>query len=83
MGRDFAEVCADRLASKMGYSNGSDKFATRALPPNTCAICGGELPSLLELAGDTETEDDKEHKEGVITLNCRHRYHEFCKHARD
>jgi RING finger protein 121 len=40
MGRDFAEVCAERLANKMGYSNSNDKFATRALPPNTCAICG-------------------------------------------
>ena len=44
MGRDFAEVCAERLANKMGYSNSDDKFATRALPPNTCAICGTVAP---------------------------------------
>eukprot|EP01046_Picozoa_sp_COSAG06_P060770 COSAG06_NODE_13054_length_1298_cov_1.295246_1_plen_185_part_00 len=27
-GRDFAEVCADRLASRMGYSNTDDRFAS-------------------------------------------------------
>ena len=26
MGRDFAEVCADRLASRMGYSNSQDRY---------------------------------------------------------
>ena len=84
MGRDFAEVCADRLATRMGYSNAGDRFATRALPPNTCAICAGELPSMLEMAttgSDAASErkvlEDTE-KEGVVTLNCRHRYHEFC-----
>ena len=59
------QVCQDRLANKMGYANGADQFATRALPPNTCAICGGELPSLLELAAEEETEE-KEEKEGVV-----------------
>ena len=58
-------MCQDRLANKMGYANGADQFATRALPPNTCAICGGELPSLLELAAEEETEE-KEEKEGVV-----------------
>lgn len=32
----------------------------------------------MELAGETETEEDAPEKERVITLNCRHRYHEFC-----
>jgi hypothetical protein len=38
---------------------------------------GDELPSLLELAAEPEGEDAPD-KERVITLNCRHRYHEFC-----
>ena len=81
LGRDFAEVVQDKLSSKMGYlTEKGGKMATRALPPNTCAICGEELPDLLELAREDSslTAEQREAKEQVVTLNCRHQYHEWC-----
>lgn len=68
LGRDVAEICADAMASHIGYyAPGS--MPTRTLEPNVCAVCGNKL--LVS-----------EHEEGVIEntykLTCEHVFHEFC-----
>ncbi|XP_032682791.1 RING finger protein 121 isoform X2 [Odontomachus brunneus] len=68
LGRDVAEICADSMASHIGYYT-PDSMPTRALEPNVCAVCGNKI--LVS-----------EHEEGVIEntykLNCEHVFHEFC-----
>jgi hypothetical protein len=48
-GRDFAELCADSLASNLGFG-AKDGMPTRSLAPNACAVCGTELyPDIREV----------------------------------
>ncbi|XP_034933622.1 RING finger protein 121 isoform X2 [Chelonus insularis] len=68
LGRDIAEICADKMASHIGYyAPGS--MPTRTLDPGVCAVCGNKI--LVS-----------EHEEGVIEntykLSCEHVFHEFC-----
>jgi RING finger protein 121 len=61
--RDFAEICARRMASSIGYYN--DKgMPSKALARDVCAICGEKL------CGD---EVEKQ-----VKLPCGHEFHEFC-----
>ncbi|XP_043266940.1 RING finger protein 121 [Venturia canescens] len=68
LGRDMAEICADTMASHIGYY-APGKMPTRTLEPNVCAVCGNRL--LVS-----------EHEEGVLEntykLSCEHVFHEFC-----
>ncbi|XP_011164176.1 RING finger protein 121 isoform X1 [Solenopsis invicta] len=68
LGRDVAEICADKMASHIGYYT-PDSIPTRVLEPNVCAVCGNKL--LVS-----------EHEKGVIEntykLTCEHVFHEFC-----
>lgn len=68
LGRDVAEICADKMASHIGYYN-PGSMPKRSLDPNVCAVCGNVI--LVS-----------ENGEGVIenryTLNCDHVFHEFC-----
>lgn len=68
LGRDFAEICADSMASHVGYYN-KDGLPKRTLEHNVCAVCGNKL-----LVGVGE--------EGLIEqtykLSCSHTFHEFC-----
>ncbi|XP_015599995.1 RING finger protein 121 isoform X2 [Cephus cinctus] len=68
LGRDVAEICADKMASHIGYYT-PDSMPTRTLDPSVCAVCGNKL--LVS-----------EHEEGVIEntykLSCEHVFHEFC-----
>ncbi|XP_046623699.1 RING finger protein 121 isoform X1 [Neodiprion virginianus] len=68
LGRDISEICADKMASHIGYyAPGS--MPTRTLEPGVCAVCGNRL-----LVSENE--------EGVIEntykLSCDHVFHEFC-----
>ncbi|XP_012264542.2 RING finger protein 121 [Athalia rosae] len=68
LGRDIAEICADKMASHIGYyAPGS--MPTRTLETGVCAVCGNRL-----LVSENE--------EGVIEntykLSCDHVFHEFC-----
>eukprot|EP00053_Salpingoeca_punica_P012562 m.112601 g.112601 ORF g.112601 m.112601 type:complete len:366 (-) comp15981_c0_seq1:458-1555(-) len=65
LGRDFAEICAIKMASSIGY------FSEKGIPlkspnPVICAICSGELA-----AGQHDVEK-------TYQLACGHRFHEFC-----
>ncbi|KAK0160114.1 hypothetical protein PV328_007554 [Microctonus aethiopoides] len=68
LGRDIAEICADKMASHIGYYTPGG-MPTRTLDPGVCAVCGNKL--LVS-----------EHEEGVIEntykLSCEHVFHEFC-----
>ncbi|XP_008209281.1 RING finger protein 121 isoform X1 [Nasonia vitripennis] len=68
LGRDVAEICADKMAAHIGYYN-PGSMPTRTLDPNVCAVCGNKL--LVS-----------EHEEGVLEntykLSCNHVFHEFC-----
>ncbi|KAK8378337.1 hypothetical protein O3P69_011078 [Scylla paramamosain] len=68
LGRDIAEVCADKMASHIGYYT-PHGMPTRTLEPGVCAVCGN--PQLVP-----------EGEEGIIEntyrLSCGHTFHEFC-----
>lgn len=67
LARDFADYCADRMASSLGYRS-KDGIATRNLAPNTCAICS---ETLYQLANEATLEK-------TIRLDCNHTFHEWC-----
>ncbi|XP_039090280.1 RING finger protein 175 isoform X1 [Hyaena hyaena] len=68
MGRDFAEICSDYMASTIGFYSVSG-MPTRSLSDNVCAVCGQKI--IVEL-----------NEEGLIEntyqLSCNHVFHEFC-----
>ncbi|GJQ83082.1 hypothetical protein Trydic_g20094 [Trypoxylus dichotomus] len=68
LGRDISEICADKMASHIGYYT-SQGMPTRNLEPDVCAVCGNKL--LVQ-----------ENEEGIIEntykLTCGHVFHEFC-----
>ncbi|KAF5308283.1 hypothetical protein FQR65_LT06276 [Abscondita terminalis] len=68
LGRDISEICADKMASHIGYYT-DQGMPTRSLDPNVCAVCGNPL-----LVSTTE--------QGVLEnsykLSCNHTFHEFC-----
>ncbi|XP_005096944.1 RING finger protein 121 [Aplysia californica] len=66
--RDFAEVCADIMASHIGYYSATGLPAKR-LDPGMCAVCGNEIYMMS---------NDNAVIEKTIKLNCGHVFHEFC-----
>merc|ERR1712002_86068 len=68
VGRDFAEVCADQMASHIGYYTKTG-LPSRKLEPNVCAVCGNEL---------LVTNNDNAIIEKTYKLGCDHVFHEFC-----
>ncbi|CAJ0581217.1 unnamed protein product, partial [Mesorhabditis spiculigera] len=68
LGRDFAHICTDRMACKIGYytENGLPK---KTLSDNVCAVCDNHLE---------KTEEDDEEQEKTYRLSCGHEFHEFC-----
>uniref|UniRef100_A0A8C6SK74 Ring finger protein 175 n=1 Tax=Neogobius melanostomus TaxID=47308 RepID=A0A8C6SK74_9GOBI len=68
MGRDFAEICSDYMASTIGYySKGG--MPSRSLSGDICAVCGQKI--LVEV-------DDEGLIEDTFQLSCGHIFHEFC-----
>nr|XP_020454671.1 RING finger protein 121 isoform X2 [Monopterus albus] len=68
LGRDFAEMCADFMASTVGFYSASG-MPTKHLSDSICAVCG--QPILVDVS-----------EEGIIEntyrLTCNHVFHEFC-----
>ncbi|EEB10744.1 RING finger protein, putative [Pediculus humanus corporis] len=68
LGRDIAEICADKMASHIGYYNAKG-MPTRSLDSNVCAVCGNKLLTPLNEDGVLES---------TYKLSCGHVFHEFC-----
>ncbi|XP_018018380.1 RING finger protein 121 [Hyalella azteca] len=68
LGRDLAEVCADKMAAHIGYYK-PEGMPTRTLEHGICAICGN--PQLVPEGEEGVIED-------TLRLNCGHTFHEFC-----
>ncbi|KAK0417674.1 hypothetical protein QR680_013142 [Steinernema hermaphroditum] len=66
LGRDFAHICTDRLACKIGYFT-HEGLPKKVLETDVCAVCGEHLYNL-------EGEED----ESIYKLTCNHVFHEFC-----
>ncbi|KAF4011956.1 hypothetical protein G4228_003800 [Cervus hanglu yarkandensis] len=71
MGRDFAEICSDYMASTLGFYSVSG-MPTRSLSDDICAVCGQKI--IVEL-------DEEGLIENTYQLSCKHvslSFHEFC-----
>ncbi|XP_027010113.1 RING finger protein 121 isoform X2 [Tachysurus fulvidraco] len=68
LGRDFAEMCADFMASTIGYYSASG-MPTKHLSDSICAVCG--QPILVSV-------DEEGIMENTYRLSCNHVFHEFC-----
>ncbi|ESN94144.1 hypothetical protein HELRODRAFT_193855 [Helobdella robusta] len=66
--RDIAEVCADKMAFKIGYYS-KNGLPSRQLESDVCAVCGNRLLVL----NNEDAIIEKTYK-----LNCEHSFHEFC-----
>mmetsp|Transcript_28936 Transcript_28936/g.75890 ORF Transcript_28936/g.75890 Transcript_28936/m.75890 type:complete len:381 (-) Transcript_28936:962-2104(-) len=64
LSRDLAEICANIMASTMGYHT-PGKMPDKQLPLDVCAICGDKM-------------DRHDEVEKVVKLPCGHELHEFC-----
>ncbi|KAM3837507.1 LOW QUALITY PROTEIN: E3 ubiquitin ligase RNF121 [Vipera latastei] len=66
--RDFAEMCADYMASTIGFYSASG-MPTKHLSDSVCAVCGQQI--FVDVS-----------EEGIIEntyrLSCNHVFHEFC-----
>ncbi|XP_036181021.1 RING finger protein 121 isoform X5 [Myotis myotis] len=66
--RDFAEMCADYMASTIGFYSESG-MPTKHLSDSMCAVCGQQI--FVDVS-----------EEGIIEntyrLSCNHVFHEFC-----
>ncbi|KAG7197899.1 hypothetical protein KM043_016143 [Ampulex compressa] len=68
LGRDIAEICADKMASHIGYYT-PGSMPMRVLEPGVCAVCGNKL---------LVSEDEEGVIENTYKLTCDHVFHEFC-----
>ncbi|KAF1613653.1 UNVERIFIED_CONTAM: hypothetical protein FQV15_0005287, partial [Eudyptes pachyrhynchus] len=68
MGRDFAEICSDYMASTIGFYNVSG-IPTRNLSNDICAVCRQKIFVDINEEGITEN---------TYQLSCNHVFHESC-----
>lgn len=67
LGRDLSELCAEEMASTIGYYE-KDSISSRSLEENICAVCGQSTASSQE-AKDAEP---------AYKLSCGHVFHDYC-----
>uniref|UniRef100_A0AC35GPI2 RING-type domain-containing protein n=1 Tax=Panagrolaimus sp. PS1159 TaxID=55785 RepID=A0AC35GPI2_9BILA len=83
LGRDFAHICTDRMACKIGYFT-HEGLPKKILEEGVCAVCGNHInrnSSDLLAANDEIVDDDVDNpspNERTYTLSCNHSFHEFC-----
>ncbi|XP_020367829.1 RING finger protein 175 [Rhincodon typus] len=68
MGRDFAEICSDYMASTIGFYN-FGSMPSRNLSDDICAVCGQKI--FVDISEEGILED-------TYRLSCSHVFHEFC-----
>jgi len=76
LGRDCSEMCADWMASMMGFTGKKDELPSRHISPDICGICGGRQSKLVTDITEKEISDETEDK--TILLNCEHSFHSWC-----
>lgn len=67
LGRDLSELCAEEMASTIGYYD-KDAMSSRALEESICAVCGQSTNS------PTNSADP----EPAYKLSCGHVFHDYC-----
>ena len=76
LGRDFVEICTDRMASTIGYYS-KDGFPRKHLTDDICAVCGQGTSNLAgTLTADPHQQAFKDDE--VHQLACKHKFHEKC-----
>ncbi|XP_043556120.1 RING finger protein 175-like isoform X4 [Chiloscyllium plagiosum] len=68
MGRDFAEICSDYMASTIGFYN-FGRLPSKNLSDDICAVCGQKI--FVDISEEGILED-------TYRLSCNHVFHEFC-----
>ncbi|KAI8137093.1 RING finger protein 121-like protein [Fennellomyces sp. T-0311] len=75
LGRDFVEICSDRMASTIGYYS-KDGLPQKHLNADICAVCGQgtshSVGTMLEPQHNAFAGDE------VHQLACKHKFHEKC-----
>ena len=78
MGRDFVEICTDRMAATIGYYS-KDGLPNKYLGEGICAVCGYATSDGHHATLTTDPSqrpmfsDDPVHQ-----LTCKHVFHEKC-----
>ncbi|KAI9258695.1 hypothetical protein EDC94DRAFT_635633 [Helicostylum pulchrum] len=79
LGRDFVEICTDRMAATIGYYS-KDGLPSKFLSEDICAVCGhatshstGRIALHNDPAVRPMFSDDPVHQ-----LSCKHVFHEKC-----
>ncbi|KAI7899245.1 ring finger protein 175-like protein [Cokeromyces recurvatus] len=75
LGRDFVEICQDRMAATIGYYS-KDGLPNKYLGEGICAVCGystSQQPQGIESTRPVMFSDDPVHQ-----LTCKHVFHEKC-----
>jgi len=86
LGRDYAQICTERVACKIGYYT-SEGLPKKVLEPGVCGVCGNSihhpvanfdyhLQDVDPSSALAEALDIPE--EQSYTLQCGHVFHEFC-----
>ncbi|RUO97153.1 hypothetical protein BC936DRAFT_140889 [Jimgerdemannia flammicorona] len=74
LGRDFVEICSDRMAATVGYYS-KDGFPRKHLRSHICAVCN-QATSIP--VGSLVEPDPTVINEPVHHLECKHVFHEKC-----
>ena len=78
LSRDIIQECSDRMASAVGYYNPGG-IPQKHLRDNICAICGSQIAGTgLSRFSDDASQAVPDPNEAIISLDCRHQFHEFC-----
>lgn len=75
LGRDFVEICSDRMAATIGYYS-KEGLPQKQLSDNICAVCG--LVTGRELGSLVEPQQNVFKDDPVHQLACKHVFHEKC-----
>jgi len=68
MARDFAEICTEKMVSRIGYYQ-PEGIPSRQLEADMCALCGNKF--LVKVGEEGVVEN-------TYRLSCGHEFHEFC-----
>ncbi|KAI6189348.1 Zinc finger domain containing protein [Aphelenchoides fujianensis] len=77
LGRDFAHICTDRMACKIGYFT-HEGLPKKVLESNVCGVCGDRLQRPFKEHDEDAADETESYEEKSYTLSCQHVFHESC-----